>query len=69
MSKTVDLSVTITCDTEEEFESMVDAIMDVVGPASGAISGTAWDTWPDDQPQGTGRPAPASNRSERGFEV
>lgn len=66
MSKTKDLTVTVTCETEEEFESLVDSLMDVVGPASGAISGTAWEATPDDQPQGTGRPAPASNGSMAG---
>lgn len=58
----------MTCETEEEFESLVDSLMDVVGPASGAISGTPWEATPDDQPQGTGGPAAPSKGSERGFD-
>ncbi len=48
MSKTVDLSVTITCEDEEDYDRATDSIMGVAQTWSGAMSGLSWDAIPND---------------------
>jgi hypothetical protein len=48
VSKTVDLSVTITCEDEEDYDRATDSIMGVAQTWSGAMSGLSWDAIPND---------------------
>jgi hypothetical protein len=46
--KTIDLTVTASFDSEEEYDEFVDALADSSEPHSGAVSGPQWDSVEND---------------------
>lgn len=48
MSKTMEVCVTATFDTEAEYEAFVDAVLELAHPHDGAAGGVQWEHVPDD---------------------